>query len=287
MARAAKQVAGRQRRRNHVSTSVPRLIGIVNLNEDSFFDGGRFTQPRDALAHAAKLTENGAFAVELGPASSHPDAADTDAHTEVARLEPILDALRAAGMRVGVDSFLAETQRFALRNGASILNDVRGFANPAIYSELADSDCTLVIMHSVQRCGRATRQATDAATVLSAMYDFFETRIGELEVAGVARERMVLDPGMGFFLGEGAEASVLALRKLDRLRDAFAMPTLVSVSNKSFLGTITGRGIHERAAATLAAELYAAGQGVDYIRTHDVAALNDALTVWNALGTKT
>lgn len=264
--------------------SSPKLIGIVNLNDDSFFDGGSFVRPQDATRHALELAENGAYAIELGPASSHPDASPVDASTEIARLEPVLRSIREAGLRVGVDSFQPETQRFALRNGVSILNDTGGFANPDIYPELAASDCLLVIMHSVQRRGQATRTTTDAEAVLTSMFDFFETRIRDLQASGVARERMIVDPGMGFFLGEGAEASLLVLRKLDRLRDAFAVPILVSVSNKSFLGTLTGRAIKERGAATLAAELYAIDKGVEYIRTHDVAALTDALVVRDALG---
>lgn len=267
-----------------VRISTPRIIGIVNLNDDSFFDGGKFTQPDDAFRHAVSLADNGAYAVELGPASSHPDAPTVSASAEIARLEPLLSKLRKTGLRVGVDSFHTETQRFALRNGASMLNDTQGFSDREMYPELADSDCLLVIMHSVQRSGHAARTATEADAVLTSMYDFFERRVGELEASGIARERMVLDPGMGFFLGEGAEASLLVLSKLDRLLDAFAIPTLVSVSNKSFLGTLTGRNVGERGPATLAAELYAVDKRAAYIRTHDVAALTDALTVRRALG---
>jgi dihydropteroate synthase type 2 len=112
---------------------------------------------------------------------------------------------------------------------------------------------------------------------------FFDSRVAALERAGVARERLILDPGMGFFLGGNCEPSLVVLRSLGSLRARFGLPLLVSVSRKSFLGTLTGRAVPERGAATLAAELFAAAQGVDFIRTHDVRALADALRVRSAL----
>lgn len=165
-----------------------------------------------------------------------------------------------------------------------MLNDIEGFARPEAYQALAASDCLLVAMHSVQRRGNATRVATDAREIMTGILDFFEQRIHALESAGIARERLVLDPGMGFFLGNTPQASIVVLQRLGILREAFATPVLVSVSHKSFLGALTGRDVDQRGSATLAAELYAASLGVDYIRTHDVAALTDAFKILKALG---
>jgi len=136
-------------------------------------------------------------------------------------------------------------------------------------------------MHSIQR-GRATRDATTAVRPAD-IEGFFAVRIAALEAAGVARERLILAPGMGFFLGSHAEPSLRALRTLPALRARFGLPVLVSVSRKSFLGALTGAPVHERGAATLAAELFAAQRGADYIRTHDVRALRDGLAVLRAL----
>jgi dihydropteroate synthase type 2 len=191
--------------------------------------------------------------------------------------------LLAENAAVSVDSCLPETQRYAVRRGVSYLNDIRGFPDPSTYPLLARAGCRLVVMHSVQRAGRATREQVDAATLLDEIDAFFAGRIDALCTAGVRRDRLILDPGMGFFLGSDAEASLRVLRGVRDLKRRFALPVLVSVSRKSFLGALTGAEVSQRGAATLAAELYAAAQGVDYIRTHDVAALRDALTVLRAL----
>jgi dihydropteroate synthase type 2 len=261
----------------------PRIIGIVNVTEDSFSDGGLYLEPVRAVGHARQLLADGAFAVDLGPASSHPDAQPVPPEEEIRRLEPVIGPLLEAGGRVSVDSFQPETQLWALERGVHYLNDIEGFRHPEIYPELARSDCGLVVMHSVQRRGAATRVHTDPETVIEGALEFFAERLAALEAAGVARQRIVLDPGMGFFLGADAEPSLLALRSLRRIGARFGLPVLVCVSRKSFLGALTQRAVSERLAATLAAELYAARHGADYIRTHDVRALDDALRVTCAL----
>ncbi len=141
-------------------------------------------------------------------------------------------------------------------------------------------------MHSIERGERATRVLSDARAVIAAMYPFFEERIAALTGAGIARERLILDPGMGYFLGASPEPSILALRSLAELRARFGLPVQVSVSRKSFLGAITGREVAERGAATLAAEIHAALSGADFIRTHDARQLRDAIKVLAALESK-
>ena len=260
----------------------PRLIGVVNITEDSFSDGGLFLDPGKAVEQALDLSEAGAVAVDLGPSSSHPDARTVPPDEEIRRLEPVVESLRARGIALSVDSWHPETQAWALGRGVDYLNDIRGFPDASLHPELARSGRRLIVMHSIQR-GQATRAHTDAAAVLSRVEAFFADRLAALGSAGVPRERILLDPGMGFFLGADAEPSLHVLRNLRPLRERFGGPLLVSLSRKSFLGELTGRPPRERAAATLAAELFAAEQGVDYIRTHDVAALRDALTVDRAL----
>jgi dihydropteroate synthase len=260
----------------------PQIVGIVNITEDSFSDGGRYLAAEDAVAHACELRSAGADIVELGPAASHPDSMRVSADQERLRLAPVIEHLTARQIPVSVDSYLPETQRYAIACGAAYLNDIQGFPETQSYAALADADCGLVVMHSVQRTGPATKVATDPAAIWTGIDRFFTERLAALRDAGIARDRLIIDPGLGYFLGSNPEPSLLVLAGIRRLKERFGLPVLVSPSRKSFLRTITGRDVPEIGPASLAAELYAAWQGVDYIRTHDVAALHDALTVIGA-----
>ena len=143
----------------------PRIVGIVNITEDSFSDGGRYLDPAAAVAHARRLLADGADVIELGPAASHPDSAPVSAAEERRRLAPVLEQLAADGVPVSVDSFRPETLRFAVSAGAAYLNDIHGFGDPGLYPVLAASQCRLVVMHAVQAAGPATRVVTDPAAV--------------------------------------------------------------------------------------------------------------------------
>ena len=262
----------------------PCVFGIVNITEDSFSDGGRYLDPSDAIGHARALVAAGAQVIDLGASASNVDARPVSAAEEICRLDPVIAALAAEGTPISVDSFLPEVQRFAIKRGAAVLNDIQGFPDPSFYSELAAASCRLVVMHAVQARGRAQRMELGPDEVWNRIHYFFVERVAALERGGIARERLILDPGMGFFLSKRPEASLRVLTGLDRLKRDFGLPVLVSVSRKSFLRAITGRASAlEMGAATLAAEIYAAEMGADYIRTHDPGALADALKVLAAL----
>jgi dihydropteroate synthase type 2 len=190
-----------------------------------------------------------------------------------------MEALTAARIPVSVDSFRPETQAFALAHGAHWLNDIRGFADEALYPSLAASDVRLVVMHSIQREGNADRRATPEGDIVEQICAFFDTRIAALTAAGIARERLILDPGMGFFLGPTPETSFEVLSRVGEIRDRFGLPIFISVSRKSFLRAVTGRRPGEAGAATLAAELLAVERGAGCIRTHEPRPLSDALAV--------
>ena len=264
--------------------SGPALVGILNITEDSFSDGGQFLAPERAVERARELMAEGATLVELGPASSHPDAQKVSVDQEIARLDPVVAVLLEEKIPFGVDSFETATQRWSIAHGAQMLNDIQGFAEECFWDELSDCACDLVLMHSIQGRGPATRMHADAEDIMDRVLRFFDVRLAALERSGIARERLVVDPGMGFFLGANPEPSLTVMRNLARLRREVGCRVLVSVSRKSFLAAVctdaqagSERAISERLPATLAAEIYAARQGVDLIRTHDVKSLVDAL----------
>ena len=194
----------------------------------------------------------------------------------------VLDALKADGIPVSLDSYQPATQAYALSRGVAYLNDIRGFPDAAFYPQLAKSSAKLVVMHSVQD-GQADRREAPAGDIMDHIAAFFDARIAALTGAGIKRNRLVLDPGMGFFLGAAPETSLSVLARFDELRLRFDLPVLLSVSRKSFLRALTGRGPGDVGAATLAAELAAAAGGADFIRTHEPRPLRDGLAVLAAL----
>jgi len=260
-----------------------QIVGIVNITEDSFSDGGRFLDAERAVEHARTLAESGADFVELGPASSNPRSATVPPETQIARLRPVIEALRALALPIAVDATHPDVLRFALAAGVEMLNDVRGFPDASLHPELASATARLVVMHSLAGAERAGRELATPAAVLESIERFFEARLATLVRAGVREDRLIVDPGMGFFLGRDSRASLVVLERLPVLRARFGRPILVSVSRKSFLRTLTGSGLDAVGAATLAAELHAARAGADYIRTHDARALRDGLIIEQAI----
>ena len=259
-----------------------RIFGIVNATADSFSDGGKFLTPEAAIAHALKLTAEGADVIDLGAAASNPDATHVPADVEIARLTPIVEALRGR-VELSIDTFAPETQRWALQQNVAWLNDIQGFPDASLYDAIARSSARLVVMHNVAPRGRAERIATDPATIFDRLFHFFDDRLASLQRAGIARERIVVDPGMGFFLGTDPEVSLAVLRRLGELKARYGFPLLISLSRKSFIRKLANADVAESGPASLAAEIFAAAEGADIIRTHDVAALKRALTVWKAL----
>jgi dihydropteroate synthase type 2 len=262
----------------------PLIVGIVNITADSFSDGGRFLDPAAAIAQGRRLAAAGADIIELGAAASNVAADPVAPDEEIRRLDSVVAALAGDGLRLAIDTFQPAVQRFALARGVPYLNDIRGFPDPSLYRELAAASCRLVVMHMVEGGGRAQRVDLAPEDAWRRILAFFAERLARLAAAGIARERLVLDPGMGFFLSTRPEASLRALAGIAELKERFGLPVMVSVSRKSFLAALTDRrAAEEPGPATLAAELYAAAQGADFIRTHDAGALADGLAVTAAL----
>ena len=264
-----------------------KILGILNVTRDSFSDGGRYLHADAAVAHARQMVADGADIIDIGAESTHPDAEDVSADEEIARLAPVIERLKAAGIRVSVDTYKPAVMRQALGLGVDFINDVTALRDPEAVAAVRDVGARLIIMHSTASTARAERAEVDPETIIDRVIAFFERRVRELEQAGIARERLILDPGMGFFLSSNPGASLAVLRDLPRLA-VLGCPLLVSTSRKSFIGALLGppgspRPAFARSAGTLATELWAAAHGAAYIRTHDVAALRDALTIWSAI----
>jgi dihydropteroate synthase type 2 len=262
---------------------MPKIVAIVNITEDSFSDGGRYLPPQAAITHARGLAESGADLLELGPASSNPDATHVPPKEQIDRLSPVVEALRDGPIPLSVDATEPTVLTWALEAGVAMVNDIRGFPDPETQARLATARADAVVVHSLLEQDRATRDAATPEQVLDSIERFFDSRLAELVRAGVSEERLIIDPGMGFFLGRDPRASLAVLKRIPDLRAQFGRPVFISVSRKSFLRAISGRTAAEAGAATLAAELYAAEAGADYLRTHDVGALRDGLSIVDAL----
>ncbi|HEB53344.1 MAG TPA: dihydropteroate synthase [bacterium] len=262
----------------------PGIFGIVNVTRDSFSDGGRYLSPDQALAHADGLRADGADVLDLGAESTHPDSEDVAADEEIRRLEPVVAALVGDGASVSVDTTKAEVMRAMLALGVDWLNDVNGFRDQDALAAAAAAppQVRFVVMFSRSRGPRADRGAAGAGDLFAELREFFDERRRAFAAVGVGADRLVFDPGMGFFLGRDASPSLFVLRQLDQLTRDYG-ELLVSVSRKSFLGEVTDSPVGQRGPATLAAELWAARRGARWIRTHDVRALRDACRVEAAI----
>ncbi|MBL8749785.1 MAG: dihydropteroate synthase [Planctomycetes bacterium] len=261
------------------------VFGILNVTRDSFSDGGRYFDAAAAVAHAEELVAGGADVVDVGAESTHPDAEDVAPDEEIRRLGPVVAELVRRGIAVSVDTRKPAVMRAMVGAGASWLNDVNGFrsADSMAAAAAAPRGVRFVAMFSRSATGRAER-GDDRGSVCAEVTAFFAERIAAFAKAGVDRDRLVLDPGMGFFLGRTPAPSLEVLRRLPELVAAGG-PLLVSVSRKSFLGTIAGGPMADRGPATLAAETWAVRNGAAFVRTHDPRALRAALAVEHAIAT--
>ncbi len=259
-----------------------KIFGVLNITEDSFFDGKKYLDPQKAIQQAFLLKEQGADIIDIGAASSHPDSMDVSAETEIKRLSKVIPILKKEGFVISVDSFQPEVQLFAMEQGVDILNDISGFANPEIYSSLAKQSCSLIVMHSIQRKGKANRKNISPEAITDSLLEFFQSRLSELQEAGISRERIIIDPGMGFFLSSDPETSFEVLRNITLLKKAFQLPILIGISRKSFMQRFLGKDKNKIGASCGYLEFLLFEQGIS-IRTHNPDFLNDFLLIKNKL----
>jgi len=255
-------------------------MGVVNVTPDSFSDGGRLATREDALAHALALDAAGADILDIGGESTRPGAEPVSADEEMARTLPLLRELRPrTRRRLSIDTCKPEVARAAVEAGADIWNDVTALSAPGAAELAADLGCEVVLMH-MQGEPRTMQKAPHYSDVLAEVCTFLSERAAGALAAGVAHERIWLDPGIGF--GKTLEHNLALLRDLGRIA-ASGIPVLAGLSRKSMIGALTGREVGERVFGSVAAALIAAQNGAAILRVHDVAATRDALAVWNAV----
>lgn len=265
----------------------PRVMGILNITPDSFSDGGRWLEPDAAVERGLAMLEAGADLLDLGAESTRPGggvyaegAAEVPAEEELGRLLPVLTALRrACDVPLSIDTRKATVAAAALDAGGDLINDVSGLGDPAMAEVVAAHGAPLILMHSRGELASMQRQIR-FDDLLSEVRDELLAKAHAAERAGVARERILLDPGIGF--GKTAEHNLSLLRHLDRLNGA-GYPLLVGASRKSFIGKVTEAPVDQRLPGSLAAAGWAARHGAAILRVHDVAATRQFLDVWCAI----
>lgn len=265
--------------RTLVGRPIPAVMGVLNITPDSFSDGGAFTAPAQALARARAMIAEGVDIIDIGAESTRPykGARPVTAAEELARLKPVLPEVVALGVPVSIDSMKAEVVSFALAQGAAIANDVWGLQGDAGMAPLiAARGAPVIVMHN--------RDSVDPAIdIVADMKAFFLRSLDVAAKAGIARDKIVLDPGIGF--GKTVEQSMTALARLREL-DMFGLPILVGASRKRFIASVSPSEPSERLAGSIAAHLIAAQRGARIIRTHDVAETLQALRVAHAIESK-
>ncbi len=257
----------------------PLVMGILNVTPDSFSDCGAFFDRGRALDHARRMAADGADLVDIGGESTRPGSEPVAETVELARLIPLVETLSREGVLVSVDTMKAQVMRAAISSGAVMINDVRALREEGALAAAAASEVAVCLMH-MQGDPRSMQDNPQYGDVTSEVQAFLAERARACEAAGVARDRIVLDPGFGF--GKTKAHNLALLRALPALTE-LGYPILVGLSRKSMLQQLTGRPVQERLPASLAAALAAVARGAAIVRVHDVRETVDALDVWQAV----
>jgi dihydropteroate synthase len=265
----------------------PVVVGVLNVTPDSFSDGGRYTALGDAVAHGVRMHGEGAALVDVGGESTRPGADRIDAETEQRRVLPTIRELASAGVPMSIDTTRAAVAAAALEAGAVVVNDVSGgLADPAMAKVVAEAGCPYVIMHWRGHSRRMTELAAYHDVVLEVREEL-AARVDEALAAGVAPDKIIIDPGLGF--AKTAEHNWELTRRFVEVR-ALGYPVLFGASRKSYLGRLLAgpdgapRAVDEREAATIATSVLAVAAGAWGVRVHQVRDAVDAIAVWQASG---
>ena len=259
----------------------PRVMGIVNVTPDSFSDGGEHASLEDAVAHGLKLAEEGADILDVGGESTRPGAADVPLEEELRRVVPVIRQLaRETALPISIDTSKPEVMRAAVEAGAGMVNDVFALRREGALDAAASLGVPVVLMHMLGE-PRSMQDDPRYDDVVAEVHRFLAERIFAAEMAGIAKKRIVIDPGFGF--GKTRDHNLLLLARLERFTE-LGVPLMAGLSRKKTIGELTGRSDpHERVHGSVAAHVIAAQRGAKILRVHDVAATVDALKVWNAV----
>ena len=258
----------------------PAVMGILNVTPDSFSDGGEFVDPADAIRHAERMAEQGAAIIDIGGESTRPGAEAVSEQQEIDRVIPVIEAVTAAvEVPVSVDTSKPAVMKAAVASGATLINDVRALREDGALAAAAGLNTPVCLMH-MQGDPRTMQQDPRYDDVVAEVTQFLSDRVAECVEAGIDRDLLLVDPGLGFGKAPHDKVELLAnLRQLDQI----GLPVLVGISRKSTLGAITGRDVEQRLAASLAAAVVAVERGASIIRAHDVAETVDALKIVRAV----
>jgi len=259
--------------------SRPLVMGIVNVTPDSFSDGGQHLLRDAAIAHAQQLIADGADIIDIGGESTRPGAQPVGVQQELDRVLPIIEALNDAPLPVSIDTCKPEVMQAALAAGAQMVNDINALQDAAALQAVAASAAAVCLMHK-QGDPQTMQQQPHYTDVVAEVSEFLRGRIAAAEAAGIARTRIVIDPGFGF--GKTLAHNLALLRELEKLA-GLGVPVLAGLSRKAMLGALTGQDVNHRVAASVAAALIAVQRGASIVRVHDVRATVDALKIWNAV----
>ena len=260
----------------------PLVMGILNVTPDSFSDGGRYQALEFAVERAELMIKDGVDIIDIGGESTRPGSPSVPAEEELRRVMPAIYALRELGYPLSIDTCKPEVMREAIIAGADMINDINGFRAPGAIEAVKDSDCALCVMH-MQGTPQDMQARPEYEDVVADVIAFLRERVDALLAAGVARERITIDPGFGF--GKSVEHNYALLRSISRMESELGLPVLAGLSRKSMIGAVTGRSVEQRLAGSLAGALAAVAQGARIVRAHDVAETVDALKVWQAATT--
>ena len=271
-----------QTSRFRIDLGRPRVMGIVNVTPDSFSDGGQHHDPAAAMAHCEQLLREGADMLDIGGESTRPGARAPGLAEELARVVPVLRHAVSLGVPVSVDTSRPEVMTAALGLGVDIVNDVRSLARPGALAAVAGHAlCGICLMHMQGEPGSMQRAPQYSGYGVDDVVAWLHARLQMVQASGVARDRITLDPGIGF--GKTPVHNWALLRRQADLL-ALGQPLLLGWSRKSTLGTLTGRSVADRLVPSVAAALACVQRGAQVVRVHDVAATVDALKVWQAAG---
>jgi dihydropteroate synthase len=255
-------------------------MGIVNVTPDSFSDGGLYLSTKEAIMHARKLIDEGADILDIGGESTRPGSQPVSIDEELKRVMPVLQALVDSNVPISIDTSKPEVMKQSIAAGAAMINDVNALRSPEALKIVAQSDSVQICMMHMQGIPQIMQKNPQYESIVIEVKEFLQQRINAAKAAGIAQERLIIDPGFGF--GKTLQHNLALLDQFHEFTK-LGVPVLAGISRKSMLGTITGNNVKQRIHESVAAALLAVTKGARIVRVHDVKASKDALAVYTAL----